>query len=162
MPDIQEQQRDGEEINLRHLFSKLLSGWKIFAGSLIVLTVLGFAYMKMALPVYEAETSILLKDNKYGQHSNIEDFLDADIFNTQRNISSEMGILQSRTVVYDAATHVHMDVSCFGINTFRRQPLYRPCPFRVEYEWIHNSFFNNSFFLRMMRLVSARINPETI
>jgi capsular exopolysaccharide synthesis family protein len=149
MPDIQEQQRDGEEINLRHLFSKLLSGWKIFAVSLIVLTVLGFAYMKMALPVYEAETSILLKDNKYGQHSNIEDFLDADIFNTQRNISSEMGILQSRTVVYDAATHVHMDVSCFGINTFRRQPLYRPCPFRVEYEWIHNSFFNNSFFLRM-------------
>src|SRR5258708_3526345 len=134
MPDIQEQLREGEEINVRHLFLKFLGGWKIFSGSLIILLVLGFLYMKIALPVYEAETSILLKDNKYGSHGNIEDFLDADIFNTQRNLSSEIGILQSRTVVYDAAKHIHMDVSCFGINTFRRQPLFRTCPFRVEYE----------------------------
>src|SRR5688572_9859230 len=149
MPDIQEQFRDGDEINLRHLFLKLIRGWKIFAGSLIVLIALGFVYMKIALPVYEAETSILIKDNKSASPGNIEDFLDADIFNTSRNLSSEIGILQSRTVVYDAAKHINMDVSYFGINTFSRQPLFGPCPFRVEYEWVHNNFYDNPFFLHM-------------
>jgi tyrosine-protein kinase Etk/Wzc len=149
MPDIQEQHRDGEEINLRHLFLKLIHGWKIYAGSLLVLIVLGFLYMKIALPVYEAETSILIKDNKTAPHGNIEDFLDADIFNSGRNLSSEIGILQSRTVVYDAAKHINMDVSYFGINTFSRKPLFRPSPFIVQYEWIHSDFYDNPFSLHI-------------
>jgi hypothetical protein len=77
----------------------------------------------------------------------MEDFLDADIFNTSRNLSSEIGILQSRTVVYDAAKNIHMDVSYFGNNTFSRKPLFKPCPFTVEYEWIQDNFYNQHFFL---------------
>src|SRR5689334_872979 len=94
-----EQFRDGEEINLRHLFLKLVRRWKIFVISFLSLITLGIIYMKITLPVYEAETSVLIKDNKFSPHGgDMEDFLDADIFSSTRNISSEIGILQSRSV----------------------------------------------------------------
>lgn len=146
MSEANEQFKDGEEINLRHLFSKLGSRWKYFVISLITLIAAGFAYMKFTSPIYEAETSVLIKDNKYSA-PDIEDFFSADIFNTQRNVSSEIGILQSRTVILDAAVRIKMDVSCFGINTFSRKPLFRPSPFTVEYERIHNDFYDIPFHL---------------
>lgn len=147
MSDTQEQFREGEEINLRHLFSKLISRWKYFVISFVVLIGAGFAYMKITPPIYEAETSILVQDNKYGSRGSIEDFLNADLFSSSRNLSSEIGILQSRTVLYNAATHVDMDVSCFGINTFSRKPLFKPSPFTVEYEWVHDDFYDKPFHL---------------
>ena len=147
MSDAFEKNKDGEEINLRQLFLKLFTRWKYYAVALVAAVAIGYVYLKMSLPVYEAETSILIKENnKYGP-SGIQDFLDADIFNTSRNLSSEIGILQSRTVLYEAATSIKMDVSWFGINTFSRKPLFSSCPYTVEYQWIHDDFYDNSFNL---------------
>src|SRR5258706_11371770 len=100
MSDALERNMDGEEINLRHLFLKLFSRWKYYVISFVILIAVGFGYMKFSDPIYEAETSILIKDNKYGTPGNIEDFLNADLFSPARNLSSEIGILQSRSVLF--------------------------------------------------------------
>src|SRR5258706_2250683 len=161
MSDALERNMDGEEINLRHLFLKLFSRWKYYVISFVILIAVGFGYMKFSDPIYEAETSILIKDNKYGTPGNIEDFLNADLFSPARNLSSEIGILQSRSVLFEAASKIKMDVSYYGINTFSRKPLFKPLPFTVEYEWIHSDFYDSPCKLNMQSDGTFDLQIET-
>ena len=140
---------EGEEINLRKVFSGFIGRWYVFAISLAVFLAGGFVYMKVSLPVYRAETSILIKDNKLGAQNDIEDFLSGDVLSSSRNLSTEIGIIQSQTVMLQAASGLNLKVSYFGEGTFSRIPLYRNLPFRLEFTNIQPDFFSVPFVVKL-------------
>jgi len=149
MSEESENKFTNEEINLRQVLAGFMSRWHYFAFSLAVFLAFGFLYMKFSLPVYQAETSILIKDTKLAAKGNIEDVLNGDVFNTSRNLSTEIGILQSRSVVLKAAMQLKMEISYFGHNTFSRTPLFRTNPFIVEYSSLHTDFYNIPFLVKL-------------
>lgn len=149
MADEQEIRSDGEEINLRKIFSGFFSRWYVFAVSLVVFLAGGMVYMKLSLPVYEAESSIIVKDNKLSGQNNIEDILTGDLLSVSKNLSTEIGIIQSRAMLLEAANTLNLKVSCFGSGAISRIPVYKNIPFRVEFSFIHPDFYNAPFFVTL-------------
>jgi tyrosine-protein kinase Etk/Wzc len=149
MSNEQELRQEGEEINLRKIFSGLISRWYVFAISLAVFLASGLVYLKFTLPVYRAESSIIVKDSKLASQNNIEDFLNGDVFSSSRNLSTEIGIIQSRAVLLQAASVLNLKVSCFGNRTLSRIPLYKNVPFRVEFSAINPNLYNVPFTVKL-------------
>src|SRR5204862_2784278 len=91
---------------------------------------------------------IIVKDNKLAGQNNIEDFLNGDVFSSSRNLSTEIGIIQSRAVLLQAASELHLNVSCFGYGTFSRIPLYKNVPFRVVVSFVHPGIYDVPFSVK--------------
>lgn len=86
--------RNDDEIDLRLLFSNIRRNWHYFLISLLVFGTAGLLYIRFTLPVFEANTSVLIKDSK-NKSSNIEDILTGDLFGNVKNVATEIGILRS-------------------------------------------------------------------
>jgi capsular exopolysaccharide synthesis family protein len=161
MPDEKELHADGEEINLRNIFERFLHRWQVFALFLITTFALGLVYLKLTLPVFQAESSIIVKDSKLAGKQDIEDFMSGDIFSSTKNLSTEIGIIQSRAVVLQAASKLNLKISCYGKRTISPDiPLYKNVPFRVEYFYLHPDFFNRPFSLRYISDDSLEFSVE--
>jgi capsular exopolysaccharide synthesis family protein len=161
MSDEKEIRSDGEEINLRNIFERFLHRWRVFSFFLIISFALGFVYIKRTLPVYQAESSIIVKDSKLAGRNEIEDFMSGDIFSTTKNLSTEIGIIQSRAVLLQAASQLNLKVSCYGVRTFSPDiPLYKNVPFRVEHFYMHPDFFNRPFTVRYNNDTSFELSVE--
>ena len=160
MTTEKEQREEGEEINLRKTVAGFFNRWHYFAISIAVFIAGGFLYIKLTLPVFRAESSILVKDSKLASQNNIEDLLNGDVFSTTRNLSTEIGIIQSRGVLLEAASQLRMQVSYFGYLTFSRVPLYKDSPFGVDYENVHPVFYDIPFIIHYNDDTSFELSVE--
>ena len=84
--------RNEDEIDLRQVLASLRRKWHYFLLSALFLSLAAFLYIHFTLPVYEATSSVLIKDSK-NKTQNIEDILTGDLFGNVRNIATEIGIL---------------------------------------------------------------------
>ncbi len=139
------QRRNDDEIDLRLLFYNMRRKWHYFLFSAILFCIGALLYIRFTLPVYEARTSILVKDTK-NTSNNIEDFLTGDLFGNTKNIATEIGILKSRSVLEETINELNLGVSYFGKTTFFKYPLYRNQPFQVKpvrmTEGVYDEFFH--------------------
>ena len=114
--------RNDDEIDLRLLFSNIRRNWHYFLISLLVFGTAGLLYIRFTLPVFEANTSVLIKDSK-NKSSNIEDILTGDLFGNVKNVATEIGILRSRSVLQETIEELGLGVSYYGKTTFFRYPI---------------------------------------
>jgi len=85
------QRRNDDEIDLRLLFQEMRRNWHYFLFSIILFSIGALLYIRFTLPVFEARTSILVKDTK-NTSKNIEDIFTGDLFGNTKNIATEIGI----------------------------------------------------------------------
>ena len=69
-----DENRSEDEIDLRSLFYELKSKWFYFLISILFFTICAFIYIHFSLPVYEATSSVIIKDSK-NSSKDIEDIL---------------------------------------------------------------------------------------
>ena len=160
MADEQELRSEGEEINLRKIFAGFISRWYVFAVAMAFFLACGMVYMKLSLPVYRAESSIIVKDNKLAGKNNIEDILTGDLLSASKNLSTEIGIIQSRAMLLEAASTLNLKVSFFGLGTISRIPVYKNIPFKVEFSFIQPFFLNAPFIVTFKDADSFEMNIE--
>ena len=87
-------QQHEESIDIKALFFKFISHWYLFALTLFVAVIVAFMFNKYTRPVYEVNTTVLVKDE--GGALNPSDMLGGlGLSNNQQNVENEIGILTS-------------------------------------------------------------------
>ncbi len=145
-----------DEIDLRQLALTMRSRWYYFVLSFIIFGCLAFLYSKFTQPIYEARTSILIKDSK-NSSKNIEDILSGDLFGNSKNVATEIGILRSRSVLKEAADDLQLGVSYFDENQLLRKPLYQTAPFAVKNLYVGEALKNSTFSIQLISKENFRL-----
>ena len=87
-----------EENLIQQVVSKYLPYWPLFLLALLVGVGIAFTYMRYTIPKYEANATIIIKDQKKGnEDSKTMEQLDA--LSSKKIVENEIEILQSRTLM---------------------------------------------------------------
>ena len=152
-----ENRRNDDEIDLRLLFYNIRRNWHYFLISILFFAIGALLYIRFTLPVYEATTSVLIKDSK-NTSKDIEDILTGDLFGNTKNIATEIGILQSRSVLEETINELNLGISFFSKNELLNFPLYKTTPFVVKVLRITDGIYDEEF--RLTRIDSSRFKLE--
>ena len=120
-----------DEFQFQSVFREIVRKWHYYLLAGLFFSGLALLYVKFTLPVYQASSSVLIDDEK-SSPSNFEDFLSSDLFGTNLNLPTEIGILRSRTVIQETIKRLNLEVQYWSTNSFPAQPLYPRSPLRVE------------------------------
>jgi tyrosine-protein kinase Etk/Wzc len=131
MNNLSKRYKNEDEFQIQNIFREILLKWHYFVVAGVLFAGLTLLYIKFTLPVYQASSSILIDDEK-SSPSNLTDILSSDLFGTNLNLPTEIGILRSRTVIQKTIERLHLSVQYWNTNTFPAQPLYPRSPLRVE------------------------------
>jgi tyrosine-protein kinase Etk/Wzc len=153
--------RSEDEIDLRLLFYNIRRKWHYFVFSGILFFLAAFAYIHFTLPVYEASSSVLIKDSK-NTTKNIEDFLTGDVFGNTKNVATEIGILRSRSVLEETINELNLGISFYGKTTLFKYPVYRNAPFIVYQNRIHEDALDEDFELTILDKTRYRLNFKSV
>ncbi|MFM2135723.1 MAG: hypothetical protein RL021_1123 [Bacteroidota bacterium] len=123
--------KNDDEIDLRALLRNMRRRRHYFLLSAAACFLAAFTYLKLSDPIYEAGASVLIKDSK-NKSGSIENILTGDLFGSARNVSTEIGILTSRSVLKEVIHELQLDVSCYEEKLLVSRPVYRNVPFRVS------------------------------
>ncbi len=140
------QRINDDEIDLRLLFGSIRKKWHYFIFSFIIFVIGAFLYTRFTLPVYEATSSVLIKDSK-NTSKNIEDILTGDLLGNTKNIATEIGILRSRSVLEETINELNLGVSYFDKSSIFSYPVYKNAPFAVTVSRVNDGVYDEEFKL---------------
>ena len=96
---------------------RYLPFWPIFVFAIIVSLTISYIYIHYQTPIYEANASILLKDDK-SSNSDVLASLDVTS-NTAKTVDNEIEVLKSRTLVRQVARDMGLYAQVWAKGTFR-------------------------------------------
>jgi len=118
-PETEEEENE-KSIDLMALFFKYLSYWKWFVLSLAVCLVLAFFYLKTTTPVYEVDSTVLVKDDrKGGGMAELAGLKDLGMFDVKNNVDNELEVLQTSNLTEKAVRNLGLYVSYSEVGFFR-------------------------------------------
>src|SRR5215217_7949131 len=120
-------QNDDDSIDIKALIGKYSFHWPLFLTSIVVALILATLYLRYTIPVYQIQTSILIKD-KAVQGSDI--LQELDVFSDKKNVDNEMQILLSRTLMENVVKSLDLNISYFFEGNIVNNPLYKDCPIK--------------------------------
>lgn len=109
-------QKGDDAINIRTEIEKYLIYWKWFLLSIIISLGIAFLFLRYSTPLYNATSSILIKDNqKSGISAELAAFEDLGIIggNSANNTDNEIEILKSRKIIGNVVDTLNLGVSYF-------------------------------------------------
>ena len=142
----------GDDIDVKALLTKFKQKWHYFVISFVGFILAAFLYMKIMLPVYEATSSILIKQPQVDPPNKDCRILFQEIFlEAQAQYTTEIGIINSRTVVMAAIRKLDLENSSWASKNFIYYPLYKEkIPFRVEVKSIIKPVYDSKFHLELI------------
>lgn len=148
-----------DEIDLRQLTLQLSRKWYYFLISAALFAVLAFLYIKLTLPVYESRSSILVKDSR-NKSNNIQDYIAGDLFGNSKNLATEIGILQSHSVLMETIQELKLDVAICSEETFFSKPLYKNAPFDLSQTIFSEAAKDISFYIDITEENSYQLSVD--
>ncbi len=122
------------EINIREELEKYLRYWPWFL--LCVILALGLAYLKLrsTTPVYATTATIIIKDGKNSQNSEMAAFAELGLLNgmNSNSIQNEIGILRSRRLMEEVVKALNINIVYYDEERLRNPELYQNTPFLVK------------------------------
>ncbi len=159
MNNIPKKYRPEDEFQIQQLFREIIQKWHYYVIAGFIFAGLAFIYIKVSLPVFQAGSSILIEDSK-SSASNFEDFLSSDLFGTNLNLPTEIGILRSRTVIQKTIERLNLGTQYWSKNSFPSQnwlnaflpaqPLYPKSPIKLEVDTIIREFRDIAFEVKII------------
>ena len=149
MNSLKKRYQQEDEIQILNVFRDILRKWHYYLIAGIVFTGLALLYIKFTLPVYQASSSILVDDEK-SSPSNVSDLLSSDLFGTNLNLPTEIGILRSRTVLQETIIRLNLEVQYWSTTNFPSQPLYPISPLKVEVDTFVRDFKDIPFSITVL------------
>ncbi|MDP9954606.1 capsular exopolysaccharide synthesis family protein [Epilithonimonas hungarica] len=125
-----------EEINLREILKPYLKKWYWFFVSVFIMIVLAIIYIKITTPIYQIESSVLIKDAKkmssasgdFGVLSGLGGFAGMGT----NSIENELEIFKSKKIVEDVSKKLKIQTSIFSREKFYDIELYKDSsPFNI-------------------------------
>ncbi len=114
-----------DSLNLRDELNKYLLHWKWFLLSVFVSFCIAFVYMRIASPIYEISSKLLIKEQK-GGGSALSAFQDLGMLDVggYNNIDNEIAILQSRTVAKTVVEDLNLNISYYQKGRIKESEVY--------------------------------------
>lgn len=144
-----------EDVNLRQQLDQYIIQWKWFLLSVVICLIAVFLYLRYATPIYEATTSILVKDEKKGgMLSELSAFSDLGLGGgSVNNVDNEIEILRSRTIVESTVKRLNLNINLIAEGNVVDRDIYADASISVN-------FINKSDLFNEAKLV-LRYNSLT-
>ena len=141
---------DSMEVNLKDFFKAIFRNKLLFLMSLITCLALAYLYNKIATPIYQAGTSILidasgnnrsLGESQYGKLSLIE---------MEKNIFNEMGVLQSFALVKQTLEELDYGITYESGQWYKMEESDGYFPFQVDLLDSTMQVYNTPFEIKLL------------
>ena len=115
---------------LSGLFFKYLPFWPMFVITIMISLFGAWFYLRTAVPMYEINASIMLKDETIGARDGAT-VNSLDQVSEKKIIVNELKVLQSKTLMYDVITRLHLYASYFEDNELIPVSAYTSTPVKI-------------------------------
>jgi capsular exopolysaccharide synthesis family protein len=120
-----------EESMIHQLALKYLPYWPWFLIAGILAIGFGFAYLKYATPIYQANATIIIKDEKKGnEESQLSSSLDQ--LSAKKIVENEMEVIQSRKLMDDVINKLGLYAPVYSQGRIRSTSAYLTCPIAIR------------------------------
>ncbi|RKS21829.1 capsular exopolysaccharide synthesis family protein [Flavobacterium endophyticum] len=124
------QENQESDFSIREQIEKYLAHWKWFLFTIIITLVCAFIYLRYATPLYRANATILVKDDKKGglasEFSALSDL--GVLGGSKSNVDNEVEVLRSRTLIYNTVEELKLNVSYINHGRVKSVELYKNSP----------------------------------
>lgn len=86
--------------------SRYLPYWPIFLLAIGVAIGISFLYLRYKIPIYQADASILIKDERKGNEDKLTESL--DLVSSKKTIENEVEIMKSRNLMVEVVKELHL------------------------------------------------------
>jgi tyrosine-protein kinase Etk/Wzc len=150
--------------NLREQLNKYLIHWKWFLLSCLICLALAFLYLRYTTPIYEASTTILVKDEKKGgMASELSAFSDLGVgIGSVNNVDNEVEVLKSRTLVESTIKKLNLNISLLVEGSVVDNDIYGSSPINVYFLNKRQDFDQASITLKLDILSNGKFLLENI
>lgn len=149
MNPLKKNNQQEDEFQILNVFRDILRKWHYFLIAGVFFTGLALLYVRFTLPVYQASSSILIDDEK-SSPANVSDLLSSDLFGTNLNLPTEIGILRSRTVIQETIKRLNLEVQYWSTTNYPTQPLYPKSPIKVEVDTFIREYKDLAFSITVI------------
>jgi len=96
-----------EESLFIQLFSKYIFYWPLFLALILIFGISAIVYFRYATPLYEANATMIIKDEKKGTE-NSKGVDELNIINSKKIIENEIEVLQSRSIMENVVKKLNL------------------------------------------------------
>src|SRR5688572_15302495 len=86
--------------------SRYLPYWPIFLLAVAAAIGISFLYLRYKIPIYQADASILIKDERKGNEDKLTESL--DLVSSKKTIENEVEIMKSRNLMVEVVKKLHL------------------------------------------------------
>jgi capsular exopolysaccharide synthesis family protein len=138
-----------QDFDLKRFVDIYAMQWRWFVLGVSICIAAAFVYLRYTVPQYNAETTILVKDEKKGgMLSELSAFADMGIGGGMKsNLDNEIEILKSRTLVESTVKKLELNISYIAEGKVTERAVYKAAPVRVNFLDKTNRFYELGFTL---------------
>ncbi|MDT0677698.1 GumC family protein [Autumnicola musiva] len=123
--------REREEDLLTSLLQRFLPFWPLFAVLLILSFAAAWTYLRYATPIYEAEATIIINDEKKGvDGSKIMESI--NVFDSKKIVENEIEVIQSRDLMNEVIYSLYLYAPIYEEQNLKDKSAYTTSPVVVE------------------------------
>ena len=116
---------------LAKIVFRYLPYWPMFVLLVFLAGAGAWLYLRLQTPLYESSARLMIKDEKKGTE-NAKALEDLNIISTKKIIENEIEVIQSRTLINNVVTNLHLYAPLFEEGKFRTASAYKTSPIQIE------------------------------
>lgn len=150
-----------QNLNIREQIEKYLIHWKWFVLGVVFSLFLAFIYLRYTVPMYNATSTILVKDDrKGGLASELSAFSDLGMLKgAKSNVDNEIEVIKSRKLIKKTISDLGLNISYINEGRIKDGEIYKNCPIKILFFNQNNNFFNE---FHQFRIISKTDNTFEI
>lgn len=147
---MENSQENNDQIDIKEILEKYFQFWYFFIIAFVVSIFIGFIHLRYTPKIYNASTTILVKDenNTSIGSDNIIDGI--DLFGKNRNIKNEIGILRSFSLVKQTLKEIDFNISYLNEGKLTSIDIYSRSPFKVVLDSSHLQSIEVKFYVKLI------------
>ncbi len=150
-----------EKIDIKAIFTKIISKWHYFLIALLIVGPLAYAYTRFARELYQIRSSVLLKSEKSSGVGPEQFMKGMELLTSQTKLEDEIGILKSFANVESTVNTLNFGVSYFAEKKFKTFELYGETPFSVALDSSVNQVVGANIFIERVSNEKFLISAST-
>lgn len=134
MPPTQYKTFKAKEDDLfKQLLQKYLPFWPLYLLLIILFLAAAYIYGKITIPVYEAYSSVVIKDESKGLNES-EMLQDLNLFRGKKLVENEIEILRSHSFISDVVNNLGLYADVMEEKKFQKAPAYLISPIKLRFK----------------------------
>lgn len=148
-----------EENDLRKIVGQVKRNYLLFLSGVIIALVIAYLVNIYSIPAFKISASILIKqENK--QQSNINDYINTNLFGSSQNVQNELEVIKSSPVLQQTVKNLDLPVTYYVKENFLFREHYKNTPFKVLYRNDHVQPLNIRFRIKFHKNNSFTIYAD--